>query len=269
MQRFSFVSFFADEFAFDNHYASQLIQRIIAKDSACPFSPDDLIEDLKLSFSFWIDDSGTISFAHKSLQEYLCALYIHELDSAQKKLIYQKLLRKAGGLSDQYNILSILEEIDTSHYLTNYFIPVLVNLKELIEGTLFVSDFISCIFPSIWIMHDRTFRFIISPSVFRCLQILDKKKNLIRELHLALTDELNKSDDFFAAVPKKQKKQQPKHHQLDLQSAPAEVKSILNQNDKLRDLKEAFRAEVEQLISNANKQIETQQEMDNDILSMI
>jgi len=244
-------------------------ESLIAKDSACQFSPDDLIEDLKLSFSFWIDDSGTISFAHKSLQEYLCALYIHELDSAQRQSIYQKLLKKAGEVSDQFNILSILEEIDTSHYLQHYFIPVLTDLKNLIRDTVSVSDFISCIFPSIWVMSDRALHVRISPNVFRYLQILDKNKSLFRELYETLREELTKSETFFASIPWQKKKKQPVSFELHFDSAPSEIKSILNQNNKLLAIKEDFEVEVEQLISNADKQIRAQQEIDDDILSMI
>jgi predicted NACHT family NTPase len=120
MMKFSFVSFFEDRFSFDTHYACDRISRIISKDLNCSFSSEELIEDLKLSFSFWIDDSGELSFAHKSLQEYFCALYIRDLGEPQKQDIYERLLRKADGGRDVFNLLSILEEVDTTMYLQRY-----------------------------------------------------------------------------------------------------------------------------------------------------
>ena len=268
MRKFSFVSFFDDRFAFEKLYASDLIQRIIAKDTACQFSPDDLIEDLKLSFSFWIDDSGTISFAHKSLQEYFSALYIHDLDSDNKKKIYQKLLRKAGEVSDQFNILSILEEIDTCMYLQHYFIPVLTDLKLLLDESKPISSFISSIFPEVWIMADKAIHVRLDSGAFRFIQILDKKTDVFQELYNALQEEIAMNDAIYVKTPA-QKKARRSSFRLEFKSAPAKVESIINQNDKLLKIRKSFEAEVERLMIYANEEIRIQREIDEDILSMI
>lgn len=84
MKKFSIVSFFEDKPAFDIDYARNLLRKVIQNDCNCSFTPDELIEDLKLSFSFWIEDSGSISYAHKSLQEYFASLYIKDLDQTTK-----------------------------------------------------------------------------------------------------------------------------------------------------------------------------------------
>lgn len=268
MRKFSFVSFFDDRFAFEKLYASDLIQRIIAKDTACQFSPDDLIEDLKLSFSFWIDDSGTISFAHKSLQEYFSALYIHDLDSENKQRIYQKLLRKAGEVSDQFNILSILEEIDTCMYLQYYFIPVLTDLKLLLDESKPISSFISSIFPEVWIMADKAIHVRLDSGAFRFIQILDKKTDVFQELYNALQEEIAMNDAIYVKTPA-EKKARRSSFRLEFKSAPAKVESIINQNDKLLKIRKSFEAEVERLMVYANEEIRIQREIDEDILSMI
>jgi hypothetical protein len=269
MRKFSFVSFFEDQFVFDKLYATQLIQRIIAKDSACHFGPDDLIEDLKLSFSFWIDDSGTISFAHKSLQEYFCALYIRDLDSRKRQTIYQKLLVKAGEVSDQFNILSILEEIDTCQYLKHYFLPVLNDLKLLLDRSDSVSAFISSIFPVVWIMPDKVIHVRFAPGVFRFIQVLGKKKDMIGDLYLALGEELSKNDAFNAEALKSKRQKGRRMHQLELKSATDGVTSMLNQNTKLLDIRRSFEVETARLIMDAKEEIRSQREIDDDILSMI
>ena len=267
MRKFSFVSFFDDQFAFEKLYASDLIQRIISKDTACQFKPEDLIEDLKLSFSFWIDDSGTISFAHKSLQEYFCALYIHDLDDENKQKIYQKLLRKAGEVSDQFNILSILEEIDTCDYLQHYFIPVLAGLKRLLDESNSVSAFISSIFPQIWIMPDKAMHVRLASGAFRFTQILDKKKGLFRELYDALREEASKIDAAYKK-PSGHKKSR-RAYQIEFESAPAEITSILNQNERLFGIRNSFVIEVGRLMDEAHEEIRIQREIDEDIFSMI
>jgi len=267
MRKFSFVSFFDDQFAFEKLYASDLIQRIIAKDTACLFKPEDLIEDLKLSFSFWIDDSGTISFAHKSLQEYFCALYIHDLDGGNKQKIYQKLLRKAGEVSDQFNILSILEEIDTCGYLQHYFIPVLADLKLLLDESNSVTAFISSIFPEIWIMPDKAMHVRFESGAFRFTQILDKKKGLFRELYDALREEASKID--AAHIKPSRHKKSRRAYRIEFKSAPAEITSILNQNEKLLGIRNSFVTEVAQLMDDAYEEIRIQREIDEDIFSMI
>jgi predicted NACHT family NTPase len=267
MRKFSFVSFFDDQFAFEKLYASDLIQRIISKDTACQFKPEDLIEDLKLSFSFWIDDSGTISFAHKSLQEYFCALYIHDLDDGNKQKIYQKLLRKAGEVSDQFNILSILEEIDTCAYLQHYFIPVLADLKRLLDESNSVSEFISSIFPQIWMMPDKVMHVRFASGAFRFTQILDKKKGLFRELYAALREEGSKIDAAYTK-PSGHKRSR-RAYQIEFKSAPAEITSILNQNERLFEIRDSFISEVGQLMDEAYEEIRIQREIDEDIFSMI
>jgi hypothetical protein len=267
MRKFSFVSFFDDQFAFEKLYASDLIQRIISKDTACQFKPEDLIEDLKLSFSFWIDDSGTISFAHKSLQEYFCALYIHDLDDGNKQKIYQKLLRKAGEVSDQFNILSILEEIDTCDYLQHYFIPVLADLKRLLDESNSVSAFIASIFPQIWIMQDKTMHVRFASGAFRFTQILDKKKGLFRELYDALREEASKIDAAY--IKPSGHKKLKRAYQIEFKTAPAKVTSFLNQNERLFKIRNSFVTEVGQLMDEAYEDIRIQKEIDEDIFSMI
>lgn len=274
MRKFSFVSFFEDRFSFDNHYACSLFQRIISKDANCTFSPEDLIDDLKLSFSFWIDDSGILSFAHKSLQEYFCALYIHDLDSPHKDDIYGRLLRKAGDYSDQFNILSILEEIDTSNYLERYFIPVLADLKNLVEAQTSVSQFFGSIFPDIWITPEKkSIHVRIAPGLFRPIQILDKTQPGFRELYQSLQEEIVNAPIVMQWVESSIKRKRSAKSEIglnvSLKSPPKEIASMLDANSKLVIMKSLFEREIDTLISGAHEAVRVEKEINEDLLSMI
>lgn len=274
MRKFSFVSFFDDRFSFDSQYACSLFQRIISKDASCSFSPEGLIEDLKLSFSFWIDDSGILSFAHKSLQEYFCALYIHDLDSPHKDEIYGRLLRKAGDYSDQFNILSILEEIDTVNYLEKYFIPVLTDLKILIEAQKSISQFFGAIFPDIWIAPDKkSIHVRIAPGLFRFIQILDKANSGFRELYQTLHEEIVNSDQveqwIEGGIQSKTKAKSQIGFKISLKPPSKEVASMLDANSKLNRIKSLFESRVDTLISDAYEAVRVEREINEDLLSMI
>ena len=182
-------------------------------------------------------------------------------------MIYQKLLKKAGEVSDQFNILSILEEIDTCDYLQHYFIPVLANLQRLLEESNTVSAFISSIFPQIWIMPDKVMHVRFAPGAFRFTQILDKKKDLFRELYDALREEASKID---AAYIKPSGHKKPKRaYEIEFKSAPTEITSILNRNERLFKIRNSFATEVGQLMDEAYEKIRIQREIDEDIFSMI
>jgi hypothetical protein len=274
MRKFSFVSFFEDRFSFDNQYACSLFQRIISKDTSCSFSPEGLIEDLKLSFSFWIDDSGILSFAHKSLQEYFCALYIHDLGSPHKDDIYGRLLRKAGDYSDQFNILSILEEIDTANYLEKYFIPVLTDLKDLIEAPKSISQFFGSIFPDIWVTPDKkSIHVRIAPGSFRFIQILDKTDSGFRELYQTFQEEIVNSDQvkqwIESGFQRKKKAKSQIGFNISLKSPSKEIASMLDTNSKLNRIKSLFESEVDTLISDAYEAVRVEREINEDLLSMI
>ena len=110
-------------------------------------------------------------------------------------------------------------------------------------------------------MHVR-----FASGAFRFTQILDKKKGLFRELYDALREEASKID---AAYIKPSGHKKSRAYQIEFKSAPAEITSILNQNERLFGIRNSFVTEVGQLMDEAYEEIRIQREIDEDIFSMI
>ena len=69
LKYFAFISFFDNKFNFDKSYINEKLNLIKQKLNK-EFDNNNLIEDLKLSLSLWLEDYGIYCFAHKTLQEY-------------------------------------------------------------------------------------------------------------------------------------------------------------------------------------------------------
>jgi len=272
MMKFSFVSFFEEKFSFDTHYASDRISRIVSKDVNCSFSAEELIEDLKLSFSFWIDDSGELSFAHKSLQEYFCALYIRDLGEAQKQDIYERLLRKADGGRDVFNLLSILEEVDTTMYLQRYYIPVLSDFLERSKDEVSIVEFLDFMLGRIFIDtgSDRNWSAGLSTRMSRVNEIIGRF-SWWAKLYEPIADIITDPTNLLEAIKSLNlNTQEPRSFiTLEIIELPASVTKLFNSDSRLSEGKKSLHEEAKQLIVNAHDRIRVEAEIEEDILSMI
>ena len=272
MMKFSFVSFFEDKFSFETHYACDRISRIISKDLNCSFSSEELIEDLKLSFSFWIDDSGELSFAHKSLQEYFCALYIRDLGEAQKQDIYERLLRKADGGRDVFNLLSILEVVDTTMYLQRYYIPVLSDFLERSRDEASIVVFLDFILLQIFINtdSDKKWSAALSTGMSRVFKIIGDF-SWLDKLTEPLNDIISDSTNFQEVIRSQNLNTRKSRRVINLKimQFPASVTKLLNSDSRLSEAKKSLHEEAKQLIVNAHHRIKVEAEIAEDILSMI
>lgn len=133
LKKVSFVSYFNGKFNFSLDYLIPLLNKIKQKSPDLKFDNNKLIEDLK-SLSLWVEDSGVLSFNHRSIQEYYSALYIMELDGESKTVIYSKIRNSIieNQVGEIEHLLSLCKELDEIDYLKFFYIPV-------------VSKFLSCI----------------------------------------------------------------------------------------------------------------------------
>ena len=141
LKYFAFISFFDNKFNFDKSYINEKLN-IIKQKLNKEFDNNNLIEDLKLSLSLWLEDYGIYCFAHKSLQEYFAALYL----TGQKEITQQKIYDKINDLesflknndkkrdSDVYNFLNLCEEMSIKNYNEFHKIKVLRLLKNIISN---------------------------------------------------------------------------------------------------------------------------------------
>ncbi len=129
MQIFSYLTYFNEVISFTKDKAIQIFKTIKEKTKTIEFNPSYLISDLKLAVSLWIEDDGLMSFSHRSIQEYYAALFISNLDSENKPMLYKKLVEKItdfGELNSIYNFMTLLEEMDTLYFYKHYKI-ILIN----------------------------------------------------------------------------------------------------------------------------------------------
>lgn len=131
LKRFCFLSYFEEKYEFETDYICQTLNTIKSKLTSIKFNNNDFIKDLEIGVCLWIEDSGKISFSHRSLQEYFAALYIRDLTNEQKKQVYTKM--KNGSLkrlveTDWENFIVLCENMDELNYHKYFLLPL---LKEL------------------------------------------------------------------------------------------------------------------------------------------
>ena len=145
LKSFCFVSYFEESFTFQHDELVSKLELIKAKNSALKFSSTDFIIDMKSAVSLWTEDGGIVSFAHRSLQEYFAALFIKDLNDANKEKVYEKIRDYSESMTSTTeieNFLSLCEEMDEIHFNQHYALPVLQELKELISGRLPLNKFL-------------------------------------------------------------------------------------------------------------------------------
>jgi hypothetical protein len=135
LKRFCFISYFYQKYSWDIDYLLSTLFEIKQKLSSIKFENQNFIDDLKLSIALWIEDNGSISFAHRSLQEYFVALYIKELNQDQKKKVYNRIIERSliDDNLETNNLISLCEEMDLVNYYKYYYIPLLKEINEQID----------------------------------------------------------------------------------------------------------------------------------------
>lgn len=136
LKLFSSITYFKGDFSFLRHDIYSNFEDIKKKVNIPNFKVDDFIYDMKVSAALWVEDGGYFSFAHRSIQEYFCALLISTLDNQKKQLIYKKLSNRTGlffKVGEMANFLSLCEEIDPEGVTRHYKIPILNELNNCFE----------------------------------------------------------------------------------------------------------------------------------------
>lgn len=131
LKKFSFVSYFKNQFNFDLDYIHSIFKIIKEKSYDLIFSFNSLISDFK-GLSLWVEDTGVISFNHRSIQEYFTALYIKDLELDEKRRIYDKIKNdfRKNSVGEVEHLLSLCEELDEIEYLKYFYIPIVFAFSE-------------------------------------------------------------------------------------------------------------------------------------------
>lgn len=139
LKAFSFITYFESQFTFERDYVNHKLKIIKAKHKDLPFDNNKFILDLKSAIALWVEDNGELAFAHRSLQEYFAALFIKELQNEENKRVYDKIIYRFAEsqgkpLREVENLLSLLSEMDEFNYYQNYYLPILLELKEVLTS---------------------------------------------------------------------------------------------------------------------------------------
>jgi len=269
MRKFSVVTFFDDKFSFDNDYAHATIHKLITNTEECSYTPDQLINDLELAFSLWINDCGLISFAHRSIQEYFAALYIKDLNDQGKEVMYKKILERAdkNNNSDMFNIIRILEEIDNDNYLKYYFIPVMSEFykKLLTDDTNY--SFIQLFF-SYFILIEENCHLSVLPSAGKILNLIEPTSKTI-EMYIHLRSMIIKLKPIETFFTEHKKDNKIAKNIFLLRNALPNTIGIINDNTLLTSVKIRIIKIMEESIVQAEKQLKQSKEKTLEILGMI
>lgn len=134
LKTFSFISLIQNKFKFDKSYVNTQLNDIKDKDNRLEFNNLDFINDLKQSIGIWVEDSGYLSFSHKSLHEYFAALYLKDMNQNSKKImIYKKLTNNynnSTNVFDLLNFLSLCYEMDEIFFNENFIQEILKNIRN-------------------------------------------------------------------------------------------------------------------------------------------
>lgn len=135
---FSYISFFEENFSFEEAYFKDIIEKI-KKQLGLKFKFDDLLYDLKINISILVQDGLELKFPHRSLQEYFAALLICKQSDSDKEKIYGvkfiNFFNKQNefhhfGSSQLNNFLTLCFEMDRNLIILNLFLPVLKGMQE-------------------------------------------------------------------------------------------------------------------------------------------
>ena len=138
LKAFSYLSYFEEQFDFDFDYLNSALRKIKQRKKDIDFDSSKFTSDMKSAIALWTEDNGKFSFVHRSLQEYFAAAFIKNLNLIDNERAYQKIKDKFAigtkPLSEYQNFLSLLNEMDEINFYTHYYIPLLKELRGLLNN---------------------------------------------------------------------------------------------------------------------------------------
>lgn len=154
LQLFCYLSYFESKFSWDTDFIFEKF-KIIKNKSEINFENYKILKDLSSAVALWIEDNGLYSFAHRSLQEYFASLFVKQMTLEGKEIVYKKILNRLDKnqiFFESENFLSLLEEMDELNFNKLYYLPLLIEIKSLLDFSSNKSLYLSFIkksFPKI------------------------------------------------------------------------------------------------------------------------
>jgi predicted NACHT family NTPase len=285
LKAFCFVSYFDSKYSWDTDYISDRLRQIKHKLNNIQFDNNDFIKDLKLAIALWVDDNGSISFAHRSLQEYFAALAIKHLNPQQNQRIYTKIIDRFSSIrssNEIENFLSLCEEMDTVNFKKYYLLPLLLECKTLIEPT---DDFeigrtFLIFFTKGLNFSCNTDQFHISPvdinenivykSIYIHLQFTQKLYTLLSDLCKTNKLACTKFQEKTISIPVKENNKNEfkfKHIPISAESFPEDLWKICG--DEITELAKQFYSYLTTAINENTAYVKNSEDLDKDLVDLI
>lgn len=133
---FSTITYFDAKFSWKSNELFSSLDKVKSRLPNVPFDFNDFITDMKISTSLWIEDSGEISFTHRSLQEYFTAMFIKNMKKTGK---YNDIIDKIPqnhryGRYPHYNLFALCKELDYYDFTKLYQLPLLEEIYDKIKN---------------------------------------------------------------------------------------------------------------------------------------
>ncbi|GAF62287.1 hypothetical protein JCM18903_2355 [Psychrobacter sp. JCM 18903] len=135
LQLFCYLSYFESKFSWDSDFIFEKF-KIIKSKSEIKFENQKILKDLSSAVALWTEDNGLYSFAHRSLQEYFASLFVKQMTLESKEIVYKKILsrfKRNHFLFETDNFLSLLEEMDELEFNKLYHLPLLLQIRDLLD----------------------------------------------------------------------------------------------------------------------------------------
>lgn len=135
LQLFCYLSYFESKFSWDSDFIFEKF-KIIKSKSEIEFENQKILKDLSSAVALWTEDNGIYSFAHRSLQEYFASLFVKQMTLESKEIVYKKILsrfKRNQFFFETDNFLSLLEEMDELEFNKLYHLPLLLQIRDLLD----------------------------------------------------------------------------------------------------------------------------------------
>ena len=125
LEAFCFISYMQSTYEFSEEYLHGTLSKILTL-LKIDCSVEDLIYDLNVAVSLFVQDGTSYVFPHRSLQEYFAASYIANLREDSKRKIYTENFVETDS-SERVAFWELCDELDQSCFTQYFIIPKINN----------------------------------------------------------------------------------------------------------------------------------------------
>lgn len=189
---FCLYTFFENKYEWDKDFINKILRNIKQLESFkdTKIGSENLIKDLVLGISLWLEDGGIYAFAHRTIQEFYVAKFIKNLKTSENHNFYSLLIQKyilTGNHPYLLSLFSFLEDMDTFNFKKSFKLPLLEKLETDFENKnkeakiLYYLNYFGYSYQgSNVITKTRTTG--ISQTIEKYVLIIKKEKNELRQL---------------------------------------------------------------------------------------